>query len=109
MLLLASIFSQLQTAMTAWRQDFHRHPEFGFEERRTAQIVADRLRSFGIDVEEGVGGTGVVGTLSGTANRSIAPRADMDALHIQEATNAVELKTLAICMPVGTTAIRPCF
>ena len=81
--------SQLQTAMTAWRQDFHRHPEFGFEEKRTAQIVADRLRSFGIDVEEGIGGTGVVGTLKrGTANRSIALRADMDALLIQEATNA---------------------
>ena len=81
--------SQLQTAMTAWRQDFHRHPEFGFEEKRTAQIVADRLRSFGLDVEEGIGGTGVVGTLKrGTANRSIALRADMDALLIQEATNA---------------------
>ena len=81
--------SQLQTAMTVWRQDFHRHPEFGFEEKRTAQIVADRLRSFGLDVEEGIGGTGVVGTLKrGTANRSIALRADMDALLIQEATNA---------------------
>ena len=82
-------FSQLQTAMTAWRQDFHRHPEFGFEEKRTAQLVAERLRSFGLDVEEGVGGTGVVATLKrGTANRSIALRADMDALRIQEATNA---------------------
>lgn len=81
--------SQLQIAMTAWRQDFHRHPEFGFEEKRTAQMVAERLRSFGLDVEEGVGGTGVVGTLKrGMANRSIALRADMDALHIQEATNA---------------------
>lgn len=81
--------SQLQTAMTAWRQDFHRHPEFGFEEKRTAQLVAERLRSFGLDVEEGVGGTGVVATLKrGTANRSIALRADMDALRIQEATNA---------------------
>ena len=81
--------SQLQTAMTVWRQDFHRYPEFGFEEKRTAQLVAERLRSFGLDVEEGVGGTGVVGTLKrGTANRSIALRADMDALRIQEATNA---------------------
>ena len=82
--------SQLQTAMTAWRQDFHQHPEFGFEEKRTAQLVSERLRSFGLEVEEGVGGTGVVGTLKrGTANRSIALRADMDALRIQEATNAV--------------------
>ena len=82
-------FSQLQTAMTAWRQDFHRHPEFGFEEKRTAQLVAERLRSFGLDVEEGVGGTGVVATLKrGTANRSIALRADMGALRIQAATNA---------------------
>ena len=81
--------SQLQTDMMAWRHDFHRHPEFGFEEKRTAQLVAERLRSFGLEVEEGVGGTGVVGTLRrGTANRSIALRADMDALRIQEATNA---------------------
>lgn len=71
--------------MTAWRHDLHRHPEFGFEEHRTAAFVAERLRSFGIEVAEGVGGTGVVGTLRrGSANRAIALRADMDALRISE-------------------------
>lgn len=77
----------LQTQMTAWRRDLHRHPEFGFEERRTAAFVAETLRGFGINVVEGVGGTGVVGTLTrGTSNRAIALRADMDALRITEVT-----------------------
>ena len=69
-----------------WRRDFHAHPEFGFEERRTSRLVAVRLRSFGLTkVVEGVGGTGVVATLKrGSGNRSIALRADMDALRIEE-------------------------
>ena len=69
-----------------WRRDFHAHPEFGFEERRTARLVAERLRSFDLtEVVEGVGGTGVVATLTrGSGNRSIALRADMDALRIPE-------------------------
>ena len=72
--------------MTAWRHDLHAHPEFGFEEKRTAAFVAAKLREFGLDdVAEGVGGTGVVGTLKrGTGNRAIALRADMDALRIAE-------------------------
>ncbi|UPG74556.1 M20 family metallopeptidase (plasmid) [Roseomonas gilardii subsp. gilardii] len=69
-----------------WRRDFHAHPEFGFEEHRTSRLVAERLRSFGFtEVAEGVGGTGVVATLTrGGGNRSIALRADMDALRIPE-------------------------
>ncbi|QDJ12207.1 hypothetical protein HVPorG_00202 (plasmid) [Roseomonas mucosa] len=69
-----------------WRHDFHAHPEFGFEEHRTSHLVAERLRSFGFtDVVEGVGGTGVVATLTrGSGNRSVALRADMDALRIPE-------------------------
>ena len=48
----------LQREMTAWRRDLHRHPEFGFEEKRTAAFVAAKLRDFGLDeVIEGVGGT----------------------------------------------------
>lgn len=80
----------LQKEMTAWRRDLHKHPEFGFEEKRTAAFVAARLREFGLDeVVEGVGGTGVVGTLKrGKGNRSIALRADMDALRIPEQGNA---------------------
>lgn len=75
----------LEREMTAWRHDLHAHPEFGFEEKRTAAFVAAKLREFGLDVTEGVGGTGVVGTLKrGSSNRAIALRADMDALRIAE-------------------------
>ncbi len=79
----------LQDTMTAWRRDLHAHPEFGFEEHRTAAFVAQTLRGFGLEVATGIGGTGVVGTLKrGTSNRAIALRADMDALRITEATGA---------------------
>lgn len=81
--------AELHTQMTAWRRDLHANPEFGFEEKRTAAFVAEMLRGFGIEVAEGIGGTGVVGTLRrGTSNRAIALRADMDALRITEATGA---------------------
>lgn len=83
-----SDLSGLQSDMTAWRRDLHRHPEFGFEESRTAAFVASELRRLGLDVAEGVGGTGVVGTLkAGSSNRAIALRADMDALRITETGN----------------------
>lgn len=73
--------------LRALRQDLHRHPEFGFEENRTAALVAERLFALGLEVATGVGGTGVVGTLRrGNGNRAIALRADMDALRITEAT-----------------------
>lgn len=80
----------LKREMTAWRRDLHAHPEFGFEEKRTAAFVAAKLREFGLDdVAEGVGGTGVVGTLKrGCGNRAIALRADMDALRISEQSSA---------------------
>ena len=68
--------------LTAIRHDFHRHPELGFEEVRTKAIVADRLRGLGLEVHEGVGVVGILKT--GTGNRAIGLRADMDALPIQE-------------------------
>jgi amidohydrolase len=75
----------LHRQMTAWRHDLHAHPEFGFEEKRTSAFVAEKLREFGLEVAEGIGGTGVVGTLTrGSGNRAIALRADMDALRITE-------------------------
>ena len=74
--------------LTAIRRDFHEHPELGFEEVRTAGIVAEKLRSWGIEVHEGIGKTGVVGVLHGTRpGRRIGLRADMDALPIDEQTN----------------------
>ena len=73
--------------MTAWRRDIHAHPELGFEERRTSDLVAKRLEAFGCEVYRGIGRTGVVGVLrSGNSPRSVGLRADMDALPIQEAT-----------------------
>ncbi|MER8490965.1 M20 family metallopeptidase [Mesorhizobium australicum] len=80
----------LKLEMTGWRHDLHAHPEFGFEVERTAAFVAAKLREFGLDdVAEGVGGTGVVGTLKrGSGNRAIALRADMDALRISEQSAA---------------------
>lgn len=71
----------------SWRRDFHAHPELAFNERKTADFVATQLKAWGLVVHEGLGGTGVVGTLSrGTSRRSIAIRADMDALPIEEHT-----------------------
>jgi hippurate hydrolase len=78
----------LQKEMQSWRRDIHAHPEIAFEEHRTAQVVAEKLESFGIEVETGIAGTGVVGTLKkGTGNRSIGLRADLDALLINEAND----------------------
>jgi len=75
----------LLQSMKAIRHDIHRHPELGFEEQRTSRIVAERLRALGLEVHEGLGGTGVVGVLgSGSSRRGIGLRADMDALAIHE-------------------------
>jgi amidohydrolase len=70
------------------RQDIHAHPELGMEEVRTSALVASKLREWGVPVTEGVGGTGVVGTITGRrpGQRAIGLRADMDALAIHETT-----------------------
>jgi amidohydrolase len=73
--------------LTATRQDIHAHPELGFTEHRTSDVVAKQLEALGIEVHRGVGGTGVVGVLrEGNGPVSIGLRADMDALPILEAT-----------------------
>jgi len=75
----------LQSTLQQWRHDFHQHPELGFEENRTSEQVASLLTSFGIETYRGIGRTGVVGVLQkGNGTASIALRADMDALPIQE-------------------------
>ena len=77
---------QFAPEMTGWRRDIHAHPELGFEEQRTSDLVATQLAAFGIEVHRGVGRTGVVGVLrAGTSKRAVGLRADMDALPIQEA------------------------
>lgn len=71
------------TALTTLRRDLHAHPELGFEEQRTAGLVATRLRVLGLEVTEGIAETGVVGTLRG-AGASVGLRADIDALAMSE-------------------------
>lgn len=75
--------------LTAIRRDFHANPEIGFEETRTAGIVAEKLKSWGIEVHTGIGKTGVVGILQGKggSERAVGLRADMDALPMDEETN----------------------
>jgi amidohydrolase len=70
--------------LVAWRRDLHAHPELAYEEWRTADFIAERLRNFGVDVHRGLAKTGVVGTLARGAGPSIALRADMDALPMVE-------------------------
>jgi hippurate hydrolase len=77
---------QRETSLN-WLHSLHRQPETGFEEHRTAAFVEARLRAFGYEVATGIGGTGVVGTLRGKTakgGRSIAFRAELDALPMQE-------------------------
>ncbi len=77
--------ADFQDELTKWRRDIHAHPELGFEEERTAKLVAEKLQSFGLDVQRGLGKTGVVATLQvGNSHQSIGLRADMDALPILE-------------------------
>lgn len=73
----------LQDQLIEWRRDIHMHPELSFQEFRTARLVADTLRDMGIEVETGVGKTGVVARI-GEGHPIIGIRADMDALPLQE-------------------------
>ncbi|MBI4768160.1 MAG: amidohydrolase [Deltaproteobacteria bacterium] len=85
MKLLNSI-ADLEAEMRAWRHHLHAHPETAFQEHQTAAFIAQKLSSFDLDVKQGIGGTGVVGTLKGTVvdSKVIGLRADMDSLDIQE-------------------------
>ncbi|MGJ0485821.1 MAG: M20 aminoacylase family protein [Methylomicrobium sp.] len=76
---------QLHHEMRAWRRHLHQHPETAYEEVKTARFVAEKLKTFGLRVHQGLGKTGVVATLtSGDSKRMIGLRADMDALFIEE-------------------------
>lgn len=80
----------MQDELTEWRRDIHAHPELGFEEHRTAKVVAERLAAMGCDeVATGIGRTGVVAVIKGRSsesNKVIGLRCDMDALPIHETT-----------------------
>src|SRR5712691_9194955 len=81
---------RLLESLVALRRDFHRHPELSFQERRTAQIIAERLHAAGLEVRTGIGGTtAVMGILHGDRpGRTIAWRADIDALPLTELLDA---------------------
>jgi amidohydrolase len=77
--------TEIESKVIEWRRDFHKYPELGNQEFRTAKIVADHLRSLGMEVTEEVAVTGVVGVLrGGKPGPMVALRADMDALPVTE-------------------------
>lgn len=85
--------------LRALRHDIHAHPELGFEEHRTAELVARLLRDWGYEVHTGIGRTGVVGVLRrGQGTARLGLRADMDALPIHEAGHAAHISRHAGCM-----------
>jgi len=87
-------WQQRQELYVEWRHYLHQNPELAFEEVRTADFIAERLREAGIEVHTGIGGTGVVGVLrNGIGKRRIGFRADMDALPMTE-TGAVNHRSL---------------
>jgi hippurate hydrolase len=94
---------QLHPQITAWRHDIHAHPELGFAETRTAELVARQLAAFGMEVHRGIGRTGVVGVLrngprADAPGRRLGLRADMDALPIPEANTFAHRSQHAGCM-----------
>ena len=82
---IAKDVAALKDQLVATRRDFHRNPELSFQERRTSEIVANRLEASGWRVTRGVAETGVVGLLEGTGpGKTVMIRVDIDALPIQE-------------------------
>ncbi len=107
-----SITAQAET-LAALRRDLHAHPELGFEEQRTSDIVAERLAAFGIPMQRGLARTGVVGIVhgrdGGANGRAVGLRADMDALPVQEqnsfAHKSQHAGTMHACGHDGHTAM----
>ena len=105
--------SAMAEQLVAWRRDFHMHPELGFQEVRTAGIVADHLRTLGLEVSTGIGKTGVVALVEGDNTPLDAPtvmlRFDMDALPIHEANDvpyrSQQAGVMHACGHDGHTAI----
>jgi amidohydrolase len=84
---IATILSKITSQLIEIRRDIHAHPELGFQEKRTAEIVANNFRKFGLEVRTNIGQTGVVGILKGGKPGGVVGfRADMDALPITEET-----------------------
>lgn len=92
--------------IVAWRRDFHQHPEVGFALPRTSGIVADLLAQFGLEVHTGFAPCAVLGILdTGRPGKTVAIRADMDALRVQEQTGApYASQTPGVCHACGHDA-----
>ena len=89
-----SVTQNYEKEMLEWRHDFHAHPELNFDLDITSPKVADILKSFGMEVHEGIGKTGIVAVLkNGNSNKSIGIRADMDALPVTEENNCAYKST----------------
>ncbi|MCW8084899.1 M20 aminoacylase family protein [Sabulicella glaciei] len=87
--------ADLQPEMAEWRQDIHAHPELGYEEQRTSDLVAAKLAEWGIEVHRGLGVTGLVGVLrNGDSGRSVGLRADMDCLPMNDESGAPYASTV---------------
>ena len=85
---IATATAKVESKVIEWRRDLHQHPELGNQEFRTAKKVAEHLRSLGIEVQENVAVTGVIGVLKGgKPGPVVALRADMDALPVTERVN----------------------
>jgi hippurate hydrolase len=107
---LVNTFSARLKSLKRWRHHLHRHPELSLEERTTATFIADLARSWGYDVVEGVGGCGVVASLTaGSGTKAIGLRADTDALPIQEDNDLPHKSVVAgvahLCGHDGHTAM----
>lgn len=78
---LLSEVSKLQPEMKEWMDYMHQNPELNMDTPKTAKYIAERLKSWGYDVVEGIGGTGLVASMTvGNGKKSIGMRADFDAL-----------------------------
>jgi amidohydrolase len=84
---------RISDEVVTWRRHLHTIPETSFEEVKTAEFAAKKLAEFGLEVERGIGGTGVVATLKNGEGPIIGLRADMDALDVQEAADAAYRST----------------
>lgn len=92
------INEELLADVKQWRQHIHSQPELGFKEFKTAAFIVEKLQSFGIEVHQGLGGTGVVGTLKNGSGPTIGIRADIDALPIEEQSDINHKSTHTNCM-----------
>ncbi|MFI8555531.1 MULTISPECIES: M20 aminoacylase family protein [Psychrobacter] len=93
-----SVNEALLDEVKQWRKQIHSQPELGFKEFKTSSFIVDKLQSFGIEVHQGLGGTGVVGTLKNGAGPTIGIRADIDALPIAEQNDVEHKSTHVNCM-----------